>query len=477
MARPRCRSGPRVRRFTLPVGSGASILRRQHGCFSWFVESFVNDLPPDHPERLVLADEVHARPPEALVTPSRATYVAVLVDLDHRADELRHLADLCARFGVPPPAPSATHFSADLPAVRLKWERHGEFSGYTFLTAGRSEQPFSETPASQLPPGWLAGIPGVTIFAAHGKLIAAGPGEPTGDMLATYFDGNAVVGAGVGGGAGYAATDFRIHADGFARFLLLDRGFTTRQAGRMLQRLFEIEAYRMLALLALPLARRQSRELVEIERSLAVLTQSIARDEGDDETILHELTRLAAEVESCVVASAFRFGACAAYHGLVTTRIAELREQRVTGIQTIEEFMSRRFSPAVATVASTSRRLHELSDRVAQACMLLSTRVGIAREKQNQAVLESMNRRARLQLRLQETVEGLSVAAILYYVVGLIGYGAKALKAGGLHIDTDLAVGIAIVPLAALVVFALRRARRRIAGSDARSIADGHPLD
>ena len=435
-------------------------------------------LPPDHPDRLLHATEVHARPPEALETPSRATYVAVLIDLDHRAEEQRHLADLCAAFGVAPPPPQATHFSAKLPTLRFKWERHGEFSGYTFLAAGRSQAPFSEPPASRLPAGWLAGIPGATIFAANGKLIAADAGEPDADFLAAHFGGNVVIGSEVGGGGGgFAYTDFRIHDDGFARFLLMVRSFTQRQAGRMLQRLFEIEVYRMLAMLALPLARRQSQRLVAIERSLADLIEGIARDGGDDEAILHALTRLAAEIESCVVTSQFRFGACAAYHDLVTTRIGELREQRLAGIQTIEEFMARRFSPAVATVASTSRRLHELSDRVAQACTLLSTRVGIAREKQNQALLESMNRRARLQLRLQQAVEGLSVAAILYYVAGLIGYAAKALKAGGWHVDPDLWVGVAIVPVAVLVILALRRARRRIAGADLGALPDGHPLD
>jgi uncharacterized membrane-anchored protein len=327
------------------------------------------------------------------------------------------------------------------------------------------------------PAGWLAGIPGATIFAVNGKLIAADAGEPGADFLAANFGGNAVIGSAVGGGAGFAYTDFRIHEDGFARFLLLSRSFTERQAGRMLQRLFEIEVYRMLAMLALPLARRQSQRLVAIERSLADLIEGIAQDGGDDEAILHELTRLAAEIESCVVTSQFRFGACAAYHDLVMTRIGELREQRLAGIQTIEEFMARRFSPAVATVASTSRRLHELSDRVAQACALLSTRVGIAREKQNQALLESMNRRARLQLRLQQAVEGLSVAAIVYYVAGLIGYAAKALKAGGWHVDPDLWVGVAIVPVAMLVILALRRVRHRIAGTDLGALRDGHPLD
>jgi uncharacterized membrane-anchored protein len=47
---------------------------------------------------------------------------------------------------------------------------------------------------------------------------------------------------------------------------------------------------------------------------------------------------------------------------------------------------------------------------------LLSTRVNVDRQLQNQKLLKSMNERARMQLRLQTTVEGLSVAAVTYYV-------------------------------------------------------------
>ncbi|MES2989960.1 MAG: DUF3422 domain-containing protein [Pseudomonadota bacterium] len=444
-------------------------------------------LPQDHPDRLSLADEVHARPPEPLETPSRATYVAVLVEPDARERERAHLADLCAAFGVPGPAEGATHFSAPLGPLRVKWERHGEFSGYTFFTAGRSPQPFSEPPTTLLPPDWLVGIPGMTVVAAHAKLVPADEVLPDAALLARHFGGNIVVGAGVADGKGVVYTDFRIHDDGCARFLVLDRGFTPRQAGRMLQRLFEIEAYRMMALLALPIARQQSPRIVAIERALAALTHRIANGDtrekrdtrdtgdatghqaGDDEALLQQLTKLAAEVESGLATSQFRFGACRAYFELVTRRIAELRETRIDGVQPIEEFMARRFTPAVATCATVSQRLHDLSERVAQASALLSTRVEIARERQNQSLLSSMDRRARLQLRLQQTVEGLSVAAIVYYVAGLAGYGAKALKAAGLRIDPDLAVGLAIPVVAILVIWTVRRARH---GASVH-----HPLD
>ena len=234
----------------------------------------------------------------------------------------------------------------------------------------------------------------------------------------------------------------------------------------MLQRLFEIETYRMMALLALPVAQAQSAALVEIERALSVLAGDIAAGRSDDEALLQEVTRLAAEVERCLAAGRFRFGACRAYAELVRTRIGELNETRHPGVQPIGEFMARRFTPAVATVAAVSQRLHELSERVARASALLSTRVDIARERQNQALLGSMDRRAKAQLHLQQTVEGLSVAAIVYYAAGLVGYVAKGFKSIGAAVSPDLLVGLSIPVLAIGVLIATRRARRRLPHED-----------
>ncbi len=424
-------------------------------------------LPVDHPERLTLAGEVHARPPEPIDTPARATHLALLVDAAERERERLHLADLCERHDVAPPVPGATHFRAVIGPLRLKWERHGEFSSYTFFADGADGATFDAPAAAALPVGWLAGIPGATMAALHGTVLRLGPHEPVpdGQTLTEIFGGHAVIGSEVAEGAGLAFTDFQVHPDGYGRVLLLDRRLTRNQAGRTMQRLFEIEAYRMMALLALPIARRQSPRLLVIERSLAALTDGIGCADHDaqrDESLLHELTRLAAEIESGLSASQFRFGACRAYADLVTARIAELRERRLPGLQTIDEFMTRRFRPAVATCQTVSQRLHDLSERISQASGLLRTRVEIARERQNQDLLASMDRRARLQLRLQQTVEGLSVAAIAYYVAGLIGYGTKALEAAGLPLDPDLATGLSVPVVALAVYLALRRARRRL---------------
>lgn len=424
-------------------------------------------LPADLPERASLSLEVHARPSEPLAAPGRASYVAVLVDADDRERELAHLAKLCRTQSQAAPAADAVHWSGLIGGLRLKWERHGEFSSYTVLMAALDAPGFTHPAAAQLPAGWLAGVPGMTVYAGHAELLQAEDTPALPDLQQRFFANSPIVGSAVGDGAGLAYSDFLIHPDGFGRLLLVDQGFTPLMAGRMLQRLFEIEAYRMMALLAFPVARRLSPRILAIERSLAGLTDDIASDGGRDEKLLQELTRLAAEVESGLSASQFRFGACRAYADLVRTRIAELRERRLSGLQTIDEFMSRRFTPAVATCATVSQRMHDLSERVAQASYLLSTRVDIAREHQNHALLASMDRRARLQLRLQQTVEGLSIAAIVYYMAGVVGYLAKGGRSLGLPLDTDLFVGLSVPVLALLAFTAVHRARKHAQESEA----------
>jgi uncharacterized membrane-anchored protein len=424
----------------------------------------------DHAERLSLADEVHARPPAEVDTPATVTYVALMMNADERPREAEALAALCERFHVPPPSAAMTQFSAKFGTSTFKWERHGEFSSLMLIQSEAGASPFSAPLISALPEEWWANLPGRTIAAARAELLRCGAEAPDPSQLGQYFEGNAVIGAEIGDGAGYAFTDFRIHVDGCTRFLVFDRSLTRRQAGRMIQRLFEIEAYRVMALLALPVARRQAPRILAIETALAALTENMAggeaHDDGRDETLLGELSRLAAEVESSLAASQYRFGAGRAYHELVRTRIAELREKRIGGTQTMDEFMARRLAPAMATCVSVSRRMRDLSERVARASALLSTRVDITRERQNQALLASMERRARLQLRLQQTVEGLSIAAITYYVTGLIGYAAKALKAAGLHVDPDLVAGIAIPVVAVLAAVVMHQVRRRLVVTD-----------
>jgi uncharacterized membrane-anchored protein len=418
-------------------------------------------LPSDHPRRLALNDEIHARPPEELVAPQRISFIALFADWSLRERQWEQIVDLAGRFGAAPPPPGATHYSADLGPFRIKWERHTEFSRYKFIVPGDGSAPFANPALDAVPADWVAGLLGEVMVASHVALLAKDDGAIDFDAIsALYFDGNTLAGGGVAGGAALAATDFRIHADGFSRILVQDRSMTRRQAGRTIQRLVEIDAYRMMALLALPVARALGESLTRSERELAGITTALASATSEDEpALLDRLTRLEAEMESRYADNLFRFSASAAYYALVQRRIAELRE-RQAGLQTIHDFLERRLTPAMNTCQAAAARQESLSRRVARASQLLSTRVDITREGQNQALLGSMDRRAKLQLRLQETVEGLSVAAVTYYVVALVGHVADGLMAGGLAVDPPI-VEAASVPVVALLTWlGVRRIRR-----------------
>jgi uncharacterized membrane-anchored protein len=421
--------------------------------------------PTDHPLRQRLSAEAHARPFMAIEPPARISHLALLAGDGGEAADHGRLAGLCAAFAVAAPAADATHFAADLGPLRLKWERHTEFTTYTFFAPGLDPDPFARPAIAVVPQAWLGALEGAVMVAAHVGFAAPGAGaaEPAG--TARHFIGTPVVGSRVLGASAEVWSDFRIQADGYTRFLVRDIGLREGQAGRLIQRVLEIETYRMMALMALPLARAASPALAGIDGALVGLTEAMAdgRRREDERRLLDHLSRLSADIERLAAGTSYRFGAAAAYHALVEQRVAELRETRIEGVPTVGEFMERRLAPAMQTCQSVAARQEALAQRVSRASQILRTRVDIALEDQNRALLSSMDRRAQLQLRLQETVEGLSVVAVSYYLVGLAGYGFKALKASWAGLDVELATGLAVPVVVGFVWLALRRLRRRLA--------------
>ncbi len=431
----------------------------------------------EHPQRVALVNEVHARPFLTVRSPERASHLAMTSGEQGAAADRAHLVALCERYGIAHPAPGANHFVAELDGYRVKWERHTEFCTWTFLKGGAFDVPFARNAIDLAPPDWVAGIPGERIVAVHVALLARERAAPDVDELGRWLHADYLVGSEMAGGRALAWTDFRLHADGFGRIVVHDRGLGERQCGRVIQRLLEIETYRTMAMLALPVAREIGPQVTAVDGDLLLIMNAMpaAGAVAEQRALLDRLTILSATIERATAASAYRFGAARAYAELVAKRVAELREERIEGLQTYREFMDRRFAPALRTCEATSDRLARMSQRLTRAGALLRTRVDLAVEAQNQALLASMDRRAHLQLRLQETVEGLSVAAITYYTVGLVAYALRALDAAGLHLDKDIATGIAIPVVAFFVWAGLRRFRRSLARAEPAGEGAGHP--
>lgn len=427
----------------------------------------IQHLPADDPQRALLHDEVHARPSARIRLPALVVFVAVLNEGVSREQECEHLRRLPGQEGLQPEALRDHFLRLRLPGYTLKWERHTEFTRYSMV------QPLPEVAQLGardpellshlvLPPDWVASIPGRTLAAIKLVMLHGAPDRPQETLgLARTWLGEHTVVASLMGNQSHSmvVTDLMLRASGFERMLVVAPPETSEtRAGRISQRLLEVETYRLMALRGLPVAKQLSPLLSGWEQQLAAITEQMEHKSATDQALLDTLVSLAAGVERATAQHSYRFAATAAYHALVSQRIAELREQPIPGTQTIGEFMQRRLSPAMATVASTAHRLATLSDRISRASALLRTRVDIATEEQNQQLLAKLTKGQALQLRLQTTVEGLSIAAISYYVVSLILYLGKAGKEVGLPIKPELLAG-AMIPL---VLWAVWRTSRKI---------------
>ena len=422
--------------------------------------------------RYELVNELHARPYQALTGSQQITHFAFLYNGFGSDADREHLADLCRRLGGTPPPADASHHVADLGKFKVKWEQHTEFGSYTFFAPGRFETPFSDPPGASLPKDWLASAPGELIVALHIAVEDAEPSDRSHREIEKHFMPEGLVSSRIAHDNAQLWTDFRLHGDGFGRVYVVNEGMRPAQAGRLVQRIIEIETYYLLALLALPIARETSVRLQNIDGSLAHLTFAMASavsdaEREDEAELLNRLTRLSAEIETLSTTTAFRFGGSLAYYALVQSRVQELREERIEGFQTVEEFLERRLAPAIRTCESVAERIADLSRRATRTANLMRTRVDVSIQAQNQDLLASMDRRAQLQLRLQQTVEGLSVAAISYYAVGLIHYLAKGASSVGLPVNAPVVAGISTPLIVLLVWYAMHRLRLRLSKSDA----------
>jgi uncharacterized membrane-anchored protein len=413
----------------------------------------------EHALRRALHNEVHARPPEPMSAPLAITHVVMLADAAARDASREHLLALLRDHHLPVPDASANHLRIDVGRWRLRWELHTEFVTWTFMvdaTAGLPKADDYGLALRVIPQQWLQALPGECLSRIH-LWAEQTDNLADRDELHQQFREDSLVACQLAEGFATLHTDFQIGPDGYSRMLLRVGQLSKRRLGRLVQRLLEIETYRMMALLGLPVARTTAPALAQAEQELADLAQAIRSARHDEEAeLLERLTRLAGQVEGQYAAQHSRFSASKAYFELVDRRIQDIRETRLPGFQSIGEFMDRRLSPARSTCDWVAKRQTALSERVSRMSNLLRTRVDFQQEQSSQALLTAMNKRQGMQLKLQTTVEGLSVAAITYYITGLMHYVAEGLAAKGWINDPTLATALA-VPVIALVVWRITR--------------------
>ena len=411
-----------------------------------------------HPLRAAVLGEVHARPFHPVGTPLRILHFGFSTNAAQAAEAHKALVAYCQGRGVEAPHEGVKHFRISLGGAVLRWESHAEFTTYTWEFPALGRAAFDPPSASLATV--MAGLPqpGPHLISVDLHLVEGSDSIALEDI----FDSASLTSAKVDGGGAVVATDFRADPGGFVRILLRDCGLTPPRAGALVQRLLEIETYRMLALLGLPEAQQLLPRVQSIETRVSEVASQMTKSSGleGDHELLDVLTSLLADLEAQSASWMFRIGATRAYEKLVQQRLVAIGEEAHDGWPTIGAFLSRRMAPAMRTVEMLETRQSELARKLVRAANLLRTRVDVEIEQQNRDLLRSMNERTRMQLRLQQTVEGLSVAAITYYTVGLASYVIKGLKDAALiTVDPSLATA-AVVPIVLVgVAYVLRRIR------------------
>jgi uncharacterized membrane-anchored protein len=349
--------------------------------------------------------------------------------------------------------------------VELRIERHTEFTSFTVF-APQSAVPFAESAADLLPERWLDGIPG-RILAAVEIASEPVPIEDSGtaknmERVLEYFGQERMIGSWVVERVASVWSHFRVDDRDSTRFLVQVHRLNLGRYGRLVQRLVEIETYRMAAMLSLPLARELLPQVESLEAQHVALVERIGvMGAGEERALLSDLTNLSLATERLQARCGSRFSLTASYPRILLARVGELREEQVPGYQTIGEFFDRRLTRAFHACERAEAGLSALCGRLQSTTGLLRTRVEVNLQSQNQLLLASVDRRAAAQLRLQHNVEGLSVVVLTYYLANLLKIALEGAHEAGASVHVMLNVALVMPLLAGGVWWAVRKARHQ----------------
>lgn len=409
-----------------------------------------------HPLRAALYDELHIRPFHSITIPHQISHLAFRALKKEQGDAIGLLCELCRQYQIPLPDPGASGFLQDFGDFVLQWESHVEFYSITIMRSATVDGELFDQPAiTQLSSDWLARQPGEIVAAFH-LAVTDSQGAVEEEALHRHFEGHPISISEAAQGNATLYTAFRLHDDGFGRFIVQNQGMAGEQMGRLTRRLTEMETYRLFAMLAFPLAKQIAPQLVEMDQQLAQILSGLSGINSIEEEreLLQQLSQQESRLEIWRSETNRRFSGARAYHEMIQDRLERITEKKVKCNPTLGDFMRRRLDPALRTCSSVHNMMEDLSTRIERASDLMRTRINLTLQEQNRTLLATMNRRSQLQFRLQETVEGLSVVAISYYLIGLIKYlfGGLPIAAWGLNKSILLACSIPVVLGAVLLV-------------------------
>jgi len=413
----------------------------------------------EHPLRRNILAEIHARPFRATKTPRSFLKQTFVCKPSSKYDkDLTALSAWCDGQSIPLPEPNTRHHSGMIDDVRMTWERHSEFITVTWACAfnKKAHDKLMDLAVSHSEK-MMAGPP---LLISSTRLELA-PDNEVGSFAMSDFSKDSICISDVERGQARITTDFHQDEHGSTRFLVQNIGLGEPLAGVLTRRILEMESYRIMALLGFEEVKKISPKIAEIERQLVKLTSGIRGKSGLQETrdTLEQITDIAAELADLSAASQYRLSATRAYFELVNERLGRIDEIPLHGYNGVGEFLNKRLIPAMRTCQNTEKRIGIADEKLSRSTDLLRTKVDIQMQAQNHTLLDTMNKRALMQYRLQSTVEGLSIAAVSYYVVGLIAYFTKGIGISA-FMPTKLLTAISVPIVVLAVWYIIRRVRK-----------------
>jgi len=406
--------------------------------------------------RQSLSDELHARAFYDFNGAGRFIRFVYLVGNDDSA-VLSYVNDYFLSESLPPMPEEAKFHRIETAGFALRVERHTEFLTISFVekdlqvATGISPDAFDQSSLLHMPFDWARNAPAPLFHAIWVEVGGKPPAALKPAAMLKMLQSRAVASNNLSDSAAQVHFAFDIDDDGYSRVVLFNKSIEAVRMGRVVQRIVELETYRLLALLGL---------LSGLTNDLA---KEIKKPDGQVQGLLSVLSSQAADVEDIYSRTSYRLSATKAYLGVLTGRLEQMQLTRLSGFQGVRGFLDRRMTPAMDSCNAFSERLASLSQRINRAGALLRTQTELVIQRQNRDLLQSMDERAKHQLRLQQTVERLSIAAVTYYGVGLVGYIAVSLPIDkwGLSLIDIKALAVPVIALA--VWAAIRRVKDAVA--------------
>lgn len=394
-----------------------------------------------------ISNEIHRRPYYELYSPLRVSLFSLHTKNSQK--NYKYLHELCQYLSIPSPVDSSLTFKHTYQnKFTLKWESHREFCTFQFIKNQNIETNnlFKQSNFEYIPELWVDSLENI-INCVNLEVIDNHNIQNNEDIY-NAFDNNYIVGSYMNDKKAKLYSDFRIDGNGYHRILMVNENLTRHQLGRSVQRVLDVESYRSMAMIGLFNNKEINSELDILNNELLQINRDFEiKKEINLEEYYNKLTYIANRAHRLNNENKFRFQASNSYFPIINERLKELKLSTIDCIQPYDIYLNSRLNPAKRTSETTEKRLNETLQQMDRTANLIQTNVELDVKNSNNLLLDSMNKKTDVQIKLQKTVEGLSTVVLTYYSVTLFNHAITGIyNYYPMLLEPKLISSISIIP-------------------------------